>query len=323
MKIKIEYDSFENMFEDAVRAGLIIDNNGKTLEPHNSFYSKSPQYHCYETIHSLAFKEWMKEVKGREYDNEEYKTFLTKENFKEYLSIQAAIKAEQKKRDNLDNAEDKKDIICRKCMSQEEVIKINTCEIAEYIVLNGMSDNEMICWIKHYCTGEHETSEIYDTVCFEIVHVESDVFPNKAYIDVLRRFRHLIEVRTPKPQKKSKTLKPNITENQIKRLSEAVKDIFEATQEQWQALFDATEIQLTKPIDAKTPSDIAILMYYLRTKELITTDNYPSIIEHTSAFTIKGVSVVTAKQISAVKENYNFPCIGKNYTKIEEAVTSL
>ena len=87
-------------------------------------------------------------------------------------------------------------------------------------------------------------------------------------------------------------------------------------------MFDATEIQLTKPIDAKTSSDIAILMHYLRTKELIETDNYPSIVEHTNAFTIKGAKA-TSKQISDVKQNYNFPCIGKDYTKIEEAVTSL
>jgi hypothetical protein len=127
-----------------------------------------------------------------------------------------------------------------------------------------------------------------------------------------------------KPQKKPvNTLKPNITEKQINLLSENLKGIFEATPEQWRALFSEKEIQLSKPIKAGRVADIVVLFHHLREREFIETSKYPSILERAKAFLIND-KIVTAKMINKPKaENYNFPLIGKNYDNISKAVASL
>jgi hypothetical protein len=128
---------------------------------------------------------------------------------------------------------------------------------------------------------------------------------------------------TKQQQAKPTTLKPNVTQSQIVRLYEATKGIFEATAEQWRAVFSETEIQLSEPIQAVAVADIAVLFYYLKEREFIETSKYPSIIERTKAFSIN-VKTVTAKQLNKSKsENYNFPHTGKNYIKIEKVVRSL
>jgi hypothetical protein len=128
----------------------------------------------------------------------------------------------------------------------------------------------------------------------------------------------------PKAQKTlSQTLRPNITQSQIARLYEYMKGIFEATPEQWRALFSETEIQLSKPIKARAVADIVVLFHHLREREFVETSKYPSVLERAKAFLIND-KIVTAKMINKPKsENYNFPLIGKNYDNISKAVASL
>lgn len=123
------------------------------------------------------------------------------------------------------------------------------------------------------------------------------------------------------PKTEPKNLKPNITQSQIAKLYEALKEVFEATPEQWRALFSDTEIQLFKPIEAKAVSDIGVLLHYLKERNLIEAIKYPSIIERTKAFAINGIPI-TSKKINDLKANMNFPTIGKNYSKISKAVAS-
>lgn len=132
----------------------------------------------------------------------------------------------------------------------------------------------------------------------------------------------------PQPAKEQKytsplSLKPNITPSQIVYLHESLKNIFEATLEQWKSLFSEKEINLLEPIKGQAPADIAILLHYLKENELIEVSKYPSIIERTKAFSIDG-KTVSAKQINKVKnENFNFPNIGKHYIKIQSVIESL
>jgi len=141
-------------------------------------------------------------------------------------------------------------------------------------------------------------------------------------IAVRNMFRLSLQPQAKAKQSPARTLRPNITVSQIARLCEEMKGVFEATAEQWRALFSETEIQLAEPIKAKTTTDIGILLFYLKEKNLIETKNYPSILERVKAFSIGG-EIVTSKQISDTKQQENFPIAGKYYSKIEKAVTTL
>ena len=124
------------------------------------------------------------------------------------------------------------------------------------------------------------------------------------------------------PQAKVKNLLPNITTSQITRLYNGLKGIFTATPEQWKSLFSETEIQLSTPIEARAVSDVGILLHYLKEMRLIGYSNYPSVIERTKAFVV-GEMQITAKKITDLKSNYNFPTIGKNYSSISRIIQSL
>jgi hypothetical protein len=143
---------------------------------------------------------------------------------------------------------------------------------------------------------------------------------------IIAAYQLIVSVQQPqsKAQKPlSQTLRPNITQSQIARLYEYLKGIFEATPEQWRALFSETEIQLAKPIKAVAVADIVVLFHHLREREFVETSKYPSVLERTKAFSIND-KIVTAKMINKPKaENYNFPLIGKNYDNINKAVSSL
>jgi hypothetical protein len=147
---------------------------------------------------------------------------------------------------------------------------------------------------------------------------------NNNYLITIKTLSRLVSTQ-PKAQTKkelSRTLHPNITQSQIARLCENLKGIFEATPEQWRALFSETEIKLSKPIKAFAPSDIGILLYHLKERNLIENTKYPSVIERTKAFSINGIPIIS-KQINDLKTNMNFPTIGKNYSKISKAVASM
>jgi hypothetical protein len=143
---------------------------------------------------------------------------------------------------------------------------------------------------------------------------------------IITAYQLIVSVQQPqhKAQKTlSQTLRPNITQSQIARLYDYLKGIFEATPEQWRALFHETEIQLSEPIKAGTVADIVVLFHYLREREFVETSKYPSVLERAKAFLIND-KIVTAKMINKPKaENYNFPLIGKNYDSISKAVASL
>lgn len=137
--------------------------------------------------------------------------------------------------------------------------------------------------------------------------------------EAIERIKHFEQTQL---QYKPKNLSPNLSLKQIRKLSEALADIFEATPKQWQALFSETEIQLSEPIKAFAVSDIGILLYHLKERNLIEATKYPSIIERTKAFSINDIPI-KAKQITDLKQNGNFPIIGKNHSKISKAVASL
>lgn len=124
--------------------------------------------------------------------------------------------------------------------------------------------------------------------------------------------------RTTKP---ARTLKPNITQSQLAQLYEELKDIFQATTDQWRALFSEDNIQMPAPIKANAISDVGLLLHHLKENNLIETTRYPSIIERSGAF-IKDDEIVKAKQITDLKSNMNFPTIGKNHYKISQAVSN-
>lgn len=127
------------------------------------------------------------------------------------------------------------------------------------------------------------------------------------------------------PQNKDKAksntvlnLKPNLTANQIVKLQAELKDIFEGSIEQWRSLF-SEDIKLDTPIKVNGyKSDVRVLFHFLKEKDLIETQKYPSILEKSKAFIYDG-EILTAKQINAPKENFNYPNIG-NYVKIHSII---
>ena len=125
-----------------------------------------------------------------------------------------------------------------------------------------------------------------------------------------------------KQYSKIQNLSPNITTQQIKSLSVCLTSVFDATIEQWEALFSENSITMPTPIKANSIADISVLFYYLKQKEFIETSKYPSILERSKAFFVKN-KTITAKQINKTKEYSNFPYIGDNYEKIMVFIENL
>jgi len=118
------------------------------------------------------------------------------------------------------------------------------------------------------------------------------------------------------------TLRPNITPNQIRKLHKSLNGVFESTYEQWCELFSESEIKMSEPIKANSVADVGILMHHLKENRYIETAKYPSVIERAKAFSVDKIPI-RAKQIANTKQNMNFPTVGRNFNKINRAVSNL
>ncbi len=161
------FENFKLLFDDAYNNGVFA------LLSENPSINETAKA-AMECRYSFIFNVWLQETKGWKYGNEEkYKTFLTREFFDEFISHRAenlnnqrlAIeKARQERKDKiLKNAGLKIDTKNGKIdtgnnrktrLKRSEYLDLGICEFIEHVYKHGMSDFEMMDWIKNTCNGD-------------------------------------------------------------------------------------------------------------------------------------------------------------------------